>query len=55
MKKYFFAFLMLAGVAVSCTPENQISDEQAIEKPKVCPPSDRNCNGIPDHMEEQPE
>jgi hypothetical protein len=52
MKKYFFAFLMLASVAISCTPENQISDEQQIDKRKVCPPSDRNCNGIPDHLEE---
>ncbi len=51
MKNYFFAFLMLATVAISCTPENQISDEQAIEKPKVCPPGDRNCNGILDSEE----
>ena len=53
MKTYFFAFLMLAGIAFSCTPENQINDEQQIDKRKVCPPSDRNCNGIPDHLEEQ--
>jgi len=53
MKKYFFAFLMLAGVATGCTPENQISDEQQIDKHKSCPPSDRNCNGIPDHLENQ--
>jgi hypothetical protein len=54
MKKYFFALLMLASVTISCTPENQISDEQAIDKHKVCPPSDRNCNGIPDHLEPAP-
>ncbi|WP_410005631.1 hypothetical protein [Aequorivita nionensis] len=51
MKKYFFAFLMLASVAISCTPENQISDEQQIDKHKVCPPGDRNCNGILDNQE----
>ncbi len=39
MKNYFFALLMLAGVAISCTPENQINDEQQIDKRKVCPPS----------------
>ncbi len=53
MKNYVIALLMLGSVAFSCTPENQISDEQAIDKVKVCPPSDRNCNGIPDHLEEQ--
>jgi hypothetical protein len=52
MKNYFIAFLMLASVAISCTPENQISDEQSIDKLKSCPPSDRNCNGIPDHLEQ---
>ncbi|HPE82308.1 MAG TPA: hypothetical protein PLV43_01185 [Aequorivita sp.] len=51
MKKYFFAFLMLASIAISCTPESQISDEQQIEKHKVCPPGDRNCNGILDNQE----
>jgi len=51
MKNYFFAFLMLAGIAMSCTPENQISDEQAIDKSKICPPADRNCNGILDNKE----
>ncbi len=53
MKKYVFAFVMLAGLTFSCTPENQISDDQQIDKLKSCPPSDRNCNGIPDHLEQQ--
>jgi len=53
MKNYLFALCMLAGLALSCTPENQISDEQQIDKHKSCPPSDRNCNGIPDHLEPQ--
>ena len=53
MKNYLFALVMLAGLAFSCTPENQISDEQQIDKHKSCPPSDRNCNGIPDHLEPQ--
>ncbi|AFL81865.1 hypothetical protein Aeqsu_2405 [Aequorivita sublithincola DSM 14238] len=51
MKNYFFAFLMLASVIISCTPENQISDEQQIDKHKVCPPGDRNCNGVLDNQE----
>ena len=51
MKNYVFALVMLAGLAVSCTPENQISDEQQIDKVKVCPPGDRNCNGILDNRE----
>jgi hypothetical protein len=51
MKNYFFALVMLAGLAFSCTPENQISDEQQIDKVKICPPSDKNCNGIPDWKE----
>lgn len=51
MKNYLFALVMLAGLAFSCTPENQISDEQQIDKRKVCPPADRNCNGILDSEE----
>jgi hypothetical protein len=51
MKNYVIALLMLGSVAFSCTPENQISDEQAIDKVKVCPPGDRNCNGIMDSEE----
>ena len=50
MKKLALA-LMLVGFVFSCTPENQIQNEQQIDKDKFCPPNDRNCNGIPDNEE----
>jgi len=53
MKK-FLLILALATFSVapftSCTPET-LQDEYQTDKDKICPPNDRNCNGIPDDQE----
>ena len=50
MKKLALLFVVLLFAA--CTP-TQLEDEnpQQIDKDKICPPNDRNCNGIPDNEE----
>lgn len=47
MKK-LLTLLVLALVFVSCTPETFNNETIATDKDKICPPHDRNCNGIPD-------
>ena len=53
----FYAILALgiffAAGTVSCTPEKleEESELYQTDKPQVCPPHDRNCNGIPDDQE----
>lgn len=51
MKKVVLIVCALV-VFVSCTPELlQKDDTNATDKTELCPPSDRNCNGIPDSEE----
>lgn len=58
MKKVLFTITaIIAFSTFSCTP-NSIAEEdeanttiQSIDKDKICPPNDRNCNGIPDSQE----
>jgi hypothetical protein len=54
MNKYILiGVFALALGSVSCEPEQSKEEleELAIDKDKNCPPSDRNCNGIPDNQE----
>lgn len=57
MKKLALVFVFAFATTLfnSCTPEALTEDEsteiQSIDKPKICPPNDRNCNGIPDSQE----
>lgn len=54
MKKLVLFMCVLAFVT-SCTPEilndDATTSDTFTEPEKVCPPSDRNCNGIPDSQE----
>lgn len=50
MKKLLLLICAL-GFLISCTPENFTNEDYATDKTKICPPSDRNCNGIPDNEE----
>lgn len=48
--------LLIVGFifTVACTPENLAKNEiytEEIDPNKECPPTDRNCNGIPDDEE----
>ena len=49
MKKLLL-LLAIVSFTFSCTPENLENENstQQIDKTKVCPPTDKNCNGIPD-------
>lgn len=54
MKNVFYALavFVFAFSVVSCTPEELSDDTQTAADPKeICPPNDRNCNGIPDDEE----
>lgn len=48
--KFFIAAFAITVLLVNCTPENQLNEYQT-EKTEVCPPTDKNCNGIPDEDE----
>lgn len=54
MKKLVLLICVLAFFT-SCTPEvlndDTTTSEVLTDPIKVCPPSDRNCNGIPDSQE----
>jgi hypothetical protein len=54
MKKVLLLLAMsflLAPTFVSCTPEKQLNEEYQTDPNENCPPSDKNCNGIPDTEE----
>lgn len=57
MKKFTstLAVLLLLFVTISCSPTTDINNEETeqslIDPEKICPPNDRNCNGIPDNNE----
>ena len=54
MKKLLLVLALVAFTSstfVSCTPEDKTENEYQTDKDKVCPPHDRNCNGIPDDQE----
>jgi hypothetical protein len=48
--KFIIATIAVSTFLVNCTPENQLNEYQT-DKTEVCPPNDKNCNGIPDDEE----
>ncbi len=47
MKKVFALLFVIGFLTISCEPETSIEEltnELSIDKNKVCPPNDRDCN-----------
>lgn len=43
MKKVLVLLAFIAFAVVSCSPENNVNDDQLTDPEKVCPPGQPNC------------